>query len=53
MKQDSSLPSRTELDRAFHLLQDAITVIAVEEEQERVREEQTRQENHHQNQSSR
>lgn len=36
MNKNSEFPSREELNEAFHLLQDQITKITVEEEQEMV-----------------
>lgn len=39
MKENENLPSRKGLDEAFHLLQDQITRITVEEEEEMVKSE--------------
>ncbi|MED3563039.1 MULTISPECIES: hypothetical protein [Bacillus] len=39
MREKKSFPTREELDQAFHFLQDQITRISVEEEEEMVKEE--------------
>ncbi|WP_158587422.1 hypothetical protein [Neobacillus notoginsengisoli] len=39
MKENGNLPSRKGLDEAFHLLQDQITRITVEEEEEMLKQE--------------
>lgn len=39
MKENNQLPTRVKLDEAFHLLQDQITRITVDEEEEMMRED--------------